>query len=185
MKPDNSLADGVYFNLEHYAGFFRRMFAILVDLAVVIIAGFVLLFTLAALTPETEYRLDRLLYAWIAICWLYLSVLKPTSLSTLGYRLLGIKIVTTKGEKPSFLRMTFRLLLWFLGPINFAIDLIWLGIDSERQTLRDCFSGTYVVRRNAEPLGTAPTRLSRYCAAGMTLVYPRVVRPRTNAKNGV
>ena len=106
-------------------------------------------------------------------------LVKRSRLRTLGYRLLGLRIVTTSGTQPSIITMTFRLLMWIFGPFNFLIDLLWLGADTEQQTLRDCYCGTYVIRQDAEPIGTAAIHLARYHGMGMTLVYPRVVRPES------
>ena len=72
--------------------------------------------------------------------------------------------------------MTFRLLIWVFGPFNFILDMLWLGADSEQQTLRDCYAGTYVVRANARPVGVGAVHLTRYFGAGLALSYPRVVR---------
>ena len=77
--------------------------------------------------------------------------------------------------------MTFRLLLWLFGPINLLIDLLWIGADTENQSLRDCLAGTYVIRHDATPIGFAPVHLTRYNRAGMPLAYPRVCRPQFGA----
>ena len=61
---------------------------------------------------------------------------ESSSIGTLGFLLAGMKIVNLKGERPSFVRMTFRLLLWVLGPFHPMIDLLWLSGDRDRQTPR-------------------------------------------------
>jgi uncharacterized RDD family membrane protein YckC len=106
-------------------------------------------------------------------------VLKPSHWRTLGYRLTGVKIVTIRGERPSVLRMTFRALLWTFGPFNLLLDLLWLGPDSEHQSLRDCYAGTYVVRVDSQPIGRAAVHVAYYNALGFSLMYPRVVRPHS------
>ena len=65
--------------------------------------------------------------------------------------------------------------MWLFGPFNFVLDLVWMGADAEQQSLRDCYAGTYLVRRSAEPIGVGPLHLTYYCGAGMTLIYPRVI----------
>ena len=90
----------------------------------------------------------------------------------------GLEIVNLQGTRPSIFPMTLRLLLWIFGPFNLLVDLCWLGADTEQQSLRDCYSGTYVVRNKAEPIGKGPIHLAYYTGLGMTLTYPRVVRPK-------
>jgi uncharacterized RDD family membrane protein YckC len=180
MKPDNSLGDGVYYAMSDYAGFLRRVVVIAIDTTVLLVIGVCLWFPILtvwwAVIPERDPS-GFFLLAWIVSAWLYLTVLKRSRVRTVAYRLLGLKIVTTKGERPSLLAMTFRMFMWMFGPFNFILDLIWLGADTEQQSLRDCYVGTYVVRYDAEPLGVGPMHLTRYNAAGFNLAYPRVCRP--------
>ena len=35
------------------------------------------------------------------------------------------------------------------GPINYLVDMFWLYGESPRQTLRDKFTGTYLIKRGA------------------------------------
>ncbi len=180
MKTDNTLGDGVYFAMEDYAGFVRRFIALTVDSTILLAIGIVLWLGLISVfwNPDSEDDPTGIFWLiWFGIAWLYLVPLKRSDLGTVAFRLLDIKILTTKGQRPSLITMTFRMMLWLFGPFNFLLDLLWLGADSEQQTLRDCYAGTYVVRRSAEPIGVAPIHLAHYCGAGMTLVYPRVVRP--------
>ncbi len=51
--------------------------------------------------------------------------------------------------------MTLRLGFMTLGPLNYFIDLAFLSSDTHRQALRDKFAQTYVVRKRAQPVGTA------------------------------
>lgn len=177
---DNSLGNGVYYAKNDYAGFLRRLTAMVIDSVVLLIIGVCLAFV--ALVVELSFQPNVnpagiAMIAWLGIAWIYLVVLKRSRFRTLAYLLLDLKIVTTKGQHPSLFAMTFRMLLWMLGPFNFILDLMWLGADSEHQSLRDCYAGTYVVRSSAEPLGTAPMHLARFHAMGFAIAYPRVVRP--------
>ncbi len=181
MKPDNSLGEGVYYAIEDYAGFFRRITVLLIDNILLLGFGYLLWGAFVAMfwEPGTMFGLVKeYCCTWFFCIWLYLTVIKRSKLGTVAYLILGLKIVNTKGQRPSILRMTFRMLLWLFGPINLIIDLLWLGADAERQTLRACYAGTYVLRKRAEPIGTGPVHLTRYCGGGLTLSYPRVVRPK-------
>jgi uncharacterized RDD family membrane protein YckC len=120
--------------------------------------------------------------AFLAAIWGYLAPVKRSDLGTIGYKLLGIKLVSAKGGRPSLISMTIRMIMWIFGPFNHVLDLMWLGADSENQSLRDCYLGTYLINRNAIPIGRAPVHLTRYHAMGFALSYPRVCRPKQVAK---
>jgi hypothetical protein len=65
------------------------------------------------------------------------------------------------------------------GPINLLVDIIWLGGDPNRQSIRDKFAGTYVVRRKAQPAGFAPIRYKTYFMFNYNLVFAEVERQET------
>ena len=117
------------------------------------------------------------LFSVCLIMWVYLTVLKRSQVRTLGYILAGTKIVTLKGDRPSIWRMTYRLLLWVLGPLNVLVDLFWVSNDDDSQTLRDRLAGTYVVRSNAEPIGRGRIALVGYYAFALALTFSKVIRP--------
>ena len=100
---------------------------------------------------------------------------------TLGYRLAGVKLVNLQGEPAGLFRSTCRFLFLFVGPINFLFDLLWLTSDANKQTLRDKFSRTYVVDRNAVPTGHGPIVYTQYFIATLSFVFPEVKRPTTES----
>ncbi|WP_158222630.1 RDD family protein [Rhodopirellula sp. MGV] len=176
---DNSLGYADYYQLDDYAGIGQRIAVQLIDVCVLIglAIGLWLLFLLSM--QMGLIRTDPSEVFWVVqlfVIWVYLGQVKR-SVGTLGYRLLGLKIVRAKGGRPTLLAMTARMMLWIFGPFNVLLDLVWLAADSERQSLRDCYLSTYVVKRSAVPLGQGPVHLTRYNACGMTLGYPRVIRP--------
>lgn len=174
-KRDTSLKTGVYFASDDYVGFMRRVVILLVDLAVLIgVYGvFGTLFVGMSDDPSGTFFLIYLLFAWA-----YLTVLKASSVRTLGYWVAGSKILNLRGERPSVFRMTCRLLLWGFGPFNLFFDLWWSVIDDDHQTLRDRFTGTCVVNNRAEPIGTGEIHFAYYNAFGFALMYPCVMHPK-------
>ncbi len=180
MSRDRSLGMGVYYEMDDYAGFVRRVMVVLIDLFVVMVMGTGLWGAIVLVSQSAFPKVDPsgiFLLLLFVLIWCYLVPLKRSRFGTVAYWLLNLKIVTTKGQRPSLFIMTFRMMMWMFGPFNFFIDLIWLGADTECQSLRDCFAGTYVVRKNANPIGQAAVHLTRYTGAGLTLAYPRVCRP--------
>lgn len=178
-ERDRTLGDGVYFASDDYVGLGPRIIAFIVDSFVLI----AMLWILALVWVNTIGEYSRVFYLiGIAVLWGYLVPLKRTDFRTLGYRVVGCKLITLQGKRPSNLMLTFRTMLWMFGPCNFLIDLIWCGIDDDRQTMRDRYSHMCLVRNTAEPLGDGEIHLAYFNAFGYNLMYPRVVHPKTDAQ---
>jgi uncharacterized RDD family membrane protein YckC len=174
-KRDRSLGTGVYFADDDYIGIRRRAVILVVDVTVLLLS-YAALWTAFDLVGS-DLEIEFFVTFWF-LAWCYMVVLKATGVGTIGYWLTGVKILNLKGTRPSLLRVTFRDLIWAFGPFNFVMDLLWSGVDDDRQTLRDRFAGTCLVRKYAVPIGTARIHLTYYDAFGFTLMYPRVARPR-------
>ncbi len=168
---------GVYYSPEDYANFWRRITAWIIDLLVLslLISSYSLLFFYFAHGNSTAFTL--LFAVSLATCLLYLTVIKASQFSTLGFWCTKIQIVNLLGEKPSFWTMGFRFILLTLGPFELLIDLLWLTGEKTRQTLRDKYAGTYVIRKNAVPIGKAPIIQTRLDVLGWHLVFSEVDIP--------
>lgn len=81
-----------------------------------------------------------------------------------------------EGKRPSLLQMTVRLIPLMPVPWSLLFDLGWMVDDPRKQTLRDKWAGTFVVRRNAQPVGTAPVRYKRIGFSGIFLIFPEISR---------
>lgn len=170
MRVEGGSCDqGVYFARGDYAGLFRRFCILLIDGAVAILASI----PLSLMFDRLEY----LFGCWFLFCWFYFVLLESSPVGTLGFLIARTRIVTIRGTSPSVLRMTFRLLIWVVGPFHILVDLFWLGGDEDRQTLRDKLARTYVIRRDAQWVGSGPIRLKRYLLMGLNLVFYEVQRP--------
>jgi uncharacterized RDD family membrane protein YckC len=174
-RRDHSLGNGVYFAADDYIGLGPRIIISVVDTFVLLVMlwllAFVWLIILGDYTP-----LLPLVYA-IAV-WLYVVPLKRSKIRTVGYRLTKCRLVTLQGTRPSLWMLTLRSLLWLYGPCTFAFDLIWCGIDQERQSMRDRFSLMCLVRNDARSIGEGPIHLAYYTALSYVVIFPRVVQPR-------
>ena len=165
---------------EDYVGAVRHLVIFAVDLLVILLVIFPLSLVPAVLVHTLSAEFDS--YAGLItlfLAWLYLAVLKPSRMRSVGYWMTGTRIVTINGGKPSPGLMTLRLfatVLWFIGwPVGFFFfDLLWATVDEERQTLRDLFSGTRLIRHNAKPIGRGQIVYSFYTACGLTLRYPSI-----------
>jgi uncharacterized RDD family membrane protein YckC len=173
---DRSLGDGVYFAPDEYVGLGPRLVIFAVDSIVIA----VLLWLLAFVWVNTlgEYTITFALIA-AGVVWLYVAPIKRSSYRTLGYHWMGCRLVTLQGGTPSLAMLTFRSLLWMIGPFNSVFDFIWCGVDEDRQTLRDRYSSMCLIKHDAKPIGAGEVHLAYFDAFGYNLVYARVVHPRT------
>jgi hypothetical protein len=101
-------------------------------------------------------------------------ILKQSSVGTVGYRIAGVRIVGLDGRPPSWLSMAVRLLFLLLGPFMLVIDLVWISADKHRQSLRDKFGNTYVVKRTAEPVGAGNIVHCAYDILGFSFSFREV-----------
>jgi uncharacterized RDD family membrane protein YckC len=177
-QRDTSLGTGVFYDAADYVGMGRRFIIMVVDSFVlsVLMASFTLLWALVIDGPPMVFAAGV-----FAIFWAYEVVLKRSTLRTVGYRLTGCRIVNLQGERPSLFALTFRSLLWLFGPFNLLFDLLWCGIDDDRQTLRDRFAETCLIKEGATPIGTGEIHLAYYDIGTFNLYYARVTRPKRAA----
>ncbi len=174
-KRDRSLGDGVYFDANDYIGFSPRLVILAVDTIVLQVIAWILAFIWINIAGDYNgVFVAMLLFA----SWLYVVPLKRSKFRTIGYRITGAKLVTLQGTRPSLTMMTFRSLLWMFGPCNVVLDLIWCGIDDDRQTMRDRFSNMCLVKNDADPIGNGEVHLAYFNAFSYSLAFPHVVHPK-------
>jgi uncharacterized RDD family membrane protein YckC len=171
------------FDRRDYAGPLTRVVILCIDLIALVLLGFLVIFATAAywvirydesnVPPQIAWRA-----VWIilTVAYLYLTVLQRSRIRTLGYVLAGVRIVGIEGGRPSLLQMTIRLIPLLPVPWSLLFDLGWIVDEPHRQTLRDKWAGTFVIRQNATPIGTAPIRYKRIGFAGIFLIFPEIGR---------
>lgn len=165
--------EGVHYAPQDYAGIGPRAAILVIDSLVI----FFILAFLAGICGLVPWIFRFYGVAALLVIWLYEVPLKRSSWRTVGYWLLGYKIVTLQGQRPSLFALTFRAMLWMFGPLAMVFDILWCGMEVDRQSMRDCFACTYVVKSRAEPIGIGSIVYTRYFLMGYNLMYPRVKRP--------
>ncbi len=175
VSRDRSLGDGVYFAPEDYLSFCRRLVITLVDVTMLLLLWIPIGVIFTFVSYNYVFTPDLV---WYFCCWCYLAVLRPSRVRSVGYWVTGARIITLRGTKPSVWRMTYRVLLNFYSPLNLMYDLLWVGVDRDRQSLTDRFAGTCVVRKRAEPVGRAEIHYTYYTGMSFLYFYPCVVLPR-------
>jgi uncharacterized RDD family membrane protein YckC len=167
-----------YFSSGDYAGPIRRVVILAIDLVAlfVIVCGITLVLALLDPAHPPEQLAGEMLLLLMSAGYVYLTLVQRSRIGTLGYLLMGVRIVDIEGRRPSLLQMTVRLIPMLPVPWSLLFDLGWMLDDPGRQTLRDKWAGTFVVRRKARPLGWTTVIYKRICFAGLHLVFPEVGR---------
>jgi len=178
--------EAVCFDRRDYAGPARRVIIVCIDFVAVIALSFGVLIGVWYVCLLRNPRGDlspQALWVLPAVAYAYLTLVKRSRIRTLGYILTGVRIVDIRGRRPSLLQMTIRMLPMLPVPWSLLFDLGWIVGEPQRQTLRDKWAGTFVVRRTAKPICTAPVRYKRIGFAGLFLIIPEVGRTRATIES--
>ncbi|HEY6393283.1 MAG TPA: RDD family protein [Bryobacteraceae bacterium] len=152
---------GVYFRREDYAGFWRRLWVDVIDTLIIgtVCLGPVIAFDLPLMASPWILNLYLAICAIVGFC--YFVVLKRSKAGTVGYLVCGVRILGLDGRPARLRSLTFRTLFAVLGPLC-GLESVWIAGDPHRQTLRDKFAQTYVVKRKAVPAGTGKVIFGYY-----------------------
>ncbi len=149
----------------YVAGFWRRLAAAGVDLAIILPVSYAICWIAGSLAgiglPESRHHgldfwLDLFLAAdpallgglglTLAIGAIYVMVFQVTTSATPGMRLLKTRIIDIYGDQPSTARALARTAGYLAGIATLALGFLWIGFDPEKRGLHDWLSGTYVVK---------------------------------------
>jgi len=146
----------------HYAGFWRRVLAFLIDHALIVVPLTLVLYGIGAveiitsddpIASETKY-LDQLsklsvglLPLYLGLVWLYYSLVgSGRHQATLGKRILGIKVTDLQGRPLGFWRCFGRQLGKMVSKATLGIGFAVAAFTPKKQALHDLFSRTLVVK---------------------------------------
>jgi uncharacterized RDD family membrane protein YckC len=178
-RDNPELERAVCFDQRDYARPVRRVIIVGVDLVTAVVLFLVILggiwYVWLLRYPQSNLPPEPV-WAALAVVYAYLTWLKRSRIRTLGYILTGVRIVDIRGGRPSLLQMTLRMVPLMPLPWSFLFDLGWVADEPQRQTLRDKWAGTFVVRRKAKPIGTAPIRYWRIGFNCIFVIFPEVGR---------
>ena len=145
-----------------YAGFWKRVAAVIIDGFVTSFAMWALMIPmfivlgagigeLATINDGTNVLLTVLYYLMsIAIPLFYMAWMhSSSSQATLGKMAVGIKVVRTDGERISFLRAFGRYFAYMLSSMLLMIGLIMAAFTERKQALHDLMCDTLVVDKHA------------------------------------
>ncbi|HET7499693.1 MAG TPA: RDD family protein [Kofleriaceae bacterium] len=151
----------------YVVGFWRRLVAAAIDLAVVIPVSLLITLIASAISgvhlPPSSLRLVDIdlwidlvlatdpalvmgLVLFCAIGLTYLLIFQIVVGRTLGMRVLHIKIIDVYGDRPSAARCALRCAGYLASVATLFLGFLWMGFDSEKRALQDWIAGTYVIR---------------------------------------
>ncbi len=146
---------------DRSAGFITRMFAFIMDVAIV--SGLVTLggFIASMLDNATEkLGLEPavsigVIYVFMIpfICWAYYVMLWSLTGRTVGKWFMGLKVVSSHNRPPTVWHSTVRFLGYGVSAVVFWLGFAWVLVDEERQAWHDHFAKTWVIydqRRHRE-----------------------------------
>jgi len=146
----------------HYAGFWRRAAAFLIDHAIILVPLTAIIYGVGAfeiltsddpIAAENGYleRLTKLSIGlpvlYFGILWLYYALLESGKhQATIGKRIIGIKVTDMEGRRVGFWRCFGRQLGKMVSKATLGIGFLVAAFTPKKQALHDLFSRCLVVR---------------------------------------
>ena len=148
----------------HFAGFWIRLFAYLIDATILgivcfaangLFGGDVEAFSPAMTAPQKAAALHglapRLLLDLAIDATIVAGLLSSSWQATVGERALGIHVVTSSGGRVTFFRGVLRYLCSLVSSLTFGIGFFMIGWTRENTALHDLMVDTRVVYGRLEP----------------------------------
>jgi uncharacterized RDD family membrane protein YckC len=121
-----------------YSGFWRRVFALIIDSVILLIPNYLLQYLTSEITGSILS---------IPMYWIYFAAQESgNSQATIGKKALGIKVTNEQGQKITFGQATGRYFGKILSGIILFIGYLMMLWDDKKQTLHDKLAGSYVVK---------------------------------------
>jgi len=142
-----------------FAGFWLRFWAAVIDVALECVIALVLTVLLNyglrwfgarhGVTPATSAFFSGMAFILILAigAWLYAAFMESSSWgATIGKRLVGLRVVTSLGERLTFEQATIRHLMKFLSLFTATVGFMMAGWTKRRQALHDLPLDCLVIR---------------------------------------
>jgi uncharacterized RDD family membrane protein YckC len=148
--------------VDRYAGFWKRLFAFLLDFLIMQGTGLAVgaavgaftaiidpsAFESEAASQATQARLTPVLVILIQLFfWLYCATMESQKQATLGKMALGIKVTDTNGSRISFTRASVRHFAKILAIIPIGFGFFMVAFTDRKQGLHDMITKCLVVNR--------------------------------------
>lgn len=137
--------------LDHatYGGFWIRFVAYLIDAILLGLVGGVLWSIFGVPLEETDWdSYDPTINAIsFVIGWLYFALLESSERgATIGKMAMGLRVVTSDGQRLTFMNATGRYFAKILSAIILCIGFIMIAFTDKKRGLHDIIAGTLVIK---------------------------------------
>jgi uncharacterized RDD family membrane protein YckC len=132
-----------------YGGFWIRLVAYIIDAILLTIVGGVVASILGFSMFESDlehYDPEVNLISFL-IGWLYFALLESSERgATVGKMAMGLRVVTSDGQRLSFMNATGRYFAKILSAIILLIGFIMIAFTERKRGLHDMIAGTLVIK---------------------------------------
>lgn len=133
-----------------YAGFWKRLVAILID---GLITSTVTSPLILAFVNDPNARATFSFYFGTVVGWLYYSLMESSSWqATLGKRAMAIQVTDLDGRRIAFRKATGRYFAKILSALTLGIGFLMVAFTKRKQALHDMVAGTLVVNQSRVPV---------------------------------
>ena len=132
-----------------YGGFWIRFVAYLIDAILLSIVFGVVgsAFGINVFDPDWERYDPTANLISLVIGWLYFALLESSERgATVGKMAMGLRVVTSDGQRLSFMNATGRYFAKILSAIILCIGFIMIGFTDKKRGLHDMIAGTLVIK---------------------------------------
>lgn len=132
-----------------YGGFWIRLVAYIIDAILLSIVVGVLAAILGVnlMEPDIEKYDPTLNLVSFVIGWLYFALMESSERgATVGKMAVGLRVVTSNGQRLSFLNATGRYFAKIISAIILFIGFIMIGFTDKKRGLHDMIAGTLVIK---------------------------------------
>jgi uncharacterized RDD family membrane protein YckC len=131
-----------------FAGFWRRLLAFLIDLALLSGVYFAIYAGARVLMPDNFDVLANVVPVCAAIGWAYYAICESSpARGTLGKVALGLYVADAHGDPITFWRAARRYAFKALSTLIFGLGWLMAAFTPRKQALHDALAGTLVLRR--------------------------------------
>ena len=132
-----------------YGGFWIRLLAYIID-AILLSIAMGIVGGVAGLNfydPSVATYNPSGNFLYIVVAWLYFALLESSERgATVGKMALGLRVVTDKGERLSFMNATGRYFAKIISALILCIGFIMIAFTDRKRGLHDMIAGTLVIK---------------------------------------
>ena len=132
-----------------YGGFWIRLVAYIIDaiLLSIVVGVLASLFGLNLMETNWERYDPTINLLSFVIGWLYFALMESSERgATVGKMALGLRVVTSNGQRLSFMNATGRYFAKIVSAIILFIGFIMIGFTDKKRGLHDMIAGTLVIK---------------------------------------